>query len=336
MLKVQAHQDQKGSGRDQSMNNAKAGFKPLIEHRADPYVCRHSDGWYYFTASVPDYDRIELRKSRTIQGLAAARPVAVWRKRDSGPMSAHVWAPELHHLDGRWYLYFAAGEKEDPWKIRPYVLMCDGQDPLADEWVELGMLQPADGDFFSFSDFSLDATIFEHDGRRYCIWAQKVREQGGVSNLYIAEMASPIRLKTKPVLLSTPEYRWERIGFVVNEGPAVLKRNGNLYVFYSASSTGACYCVGLLTASEDANPLDPGAWTKRPLPVLSTDRDQGIYGPGHNSFTVSENGEDLIVFHARPSETIAGDPLYDPSRHTLVAKLTWNADGTPRFLPLTS
>ena len=35
--------------------------KPWILQRADPYVYRHVDGSYYFTASVPAYDSIVLR-----------------------------------------------------------------------------------------------------------------------------------------------------------------------------------------------------------------------------------------------------------------------------------
>ena len=69
---------------------------PLIEQRADPYIHKHDDGYYYFTASVPDYDGIELRRSRTISGLAEAEPKMVWRKPDEGPYSDLVWAPELH------------------------------------------------------------------------------------------------------------------------------------------------------------------------------------------------------------------------------------------------
>lgn len=52
-------------------------------------------------------------------------------------MSYHIWAPEIHYLFGKWYIYFAGGEAEDIWKIRPYVLECSGDDPLTDEWVEL-------------------------------------------------------------------------------------------------------------------------------------------------------------------------------------------------------
>lgn len=42
-------------------------------------------------------------------------------------MSKHIWAPELHYLEGKWYIYFAGGEEEDIWKIRPYVLECQGR-----------------------------------------------------------------------------------------------------------------------------------------------------------------------------------------------------------------
>ena len=48
------------------MDNTLKYNKPWILQRADPYVYRHTDGAYYFTASVPEYDRIVLRKSDTL------------------------------------------------------------------------------------------------------------------------------------------------------------------------------------------------------------------------------------------------------------------------------
>lgn len=50
---------------------------PLIIQRADPYIYKHTDGYYYFTASVPSYDRIEIRRARTLEGLAHAAPRTV-------------------------------------------------------------------------------------------------------------------------------------------------------------------------------------------------------------------------------------------------------------------
>ena len=306
--------------------------EPWILQRADPYVYRHTDGMYYFTASVPAYDRIVLRRSVTLNGLKDAEEVTVWTKHPSGIMSEHIWAPELHYLEGKWYIYFAGGEKEDVWAIRPYVLECEGEDPLTGKWVEKGKMQRADGDIFSFEAFSLDATVFENKGRYYYVWAEKVSVGPQISNLYIAEMETPYKLKTIQVLLTTPDYDWERVGFWVNEGPAVIKHEGKIYLTFSASETGAAYCMGMLTASEDADLLDPRSWEKDRYPVLKTDAEKGIYGPGHNSFTTDEEGNPIMVYHARTEEKIEGNPLYNPNRHAMLMKISWDEKtGRPIF-----
>jgi glycosyl hydrolase family 43 len=63
-----------------------------------------------------------------------------------------------------------------------------------------------------------------------------------------------------------------------------------------------------------------------------TNEHTGRYGPGHNSFTVAEDGvTDVLVYHARDYRDITGDPLYDPNRHTRVQRLYWHPDGTPLF-----
>ncbi len=300
--------------------------RPWIMQRADPYVLRHTDGKYYFTASVPAYDRIVLRCSDTLGGLAEAEEKTLWICHESGAMSKHIWAPELHFVFGKWYIYFAGGEKNDPWKIRPYVLECSGDDPMTGEWRELGMMKCSEDDEFSFRAFSLDATIFENGGSHYYVWAEKVGVGKQISNLYIARMKDAHTLDTVQVLLTTPDYDWERHGFWVNEGPAVIKRGGMIYLTYSASDTGAAYCMGMLTASEDSDLLDPQSWSKERFPVLKTDADRGIYGPGHNSFTVDADGNDILVFHARTEAEIEGDPLYNPNRHAMLMPIRWNND----------
>lgn len=302
-----------------------------IAQRADPYVYRHTDGMYYFTASLPEYQGIAIRRSRHLRDLAAAEEVMIWKKHEEGPMGAHIWAPELHYLEGKWYIYFAAGNAEKKWHIRPYVLECMGQDPVKDAWVERGRLQGADDDEFSFGDFSLDATIFQHNEKKYCIWAEKVGVGMQISNLYLAEMETPVKMKTAQVLLSTPDYDWERRGFWVNEGPAVIKHAGRIFVTYSASDTGSNYCMGMLSVAENEDILDPEKWSKKRYPVLQTEETRGLYGPGHNSFTVDEQGEPVLVCHCRTSKEIEGNPLYNPNRHAMLWKIKWNEQGEPVF-----
>ncbi|MDD3278966.1 MAG: family 43 glycosylhydrolase [Lachnospiraceae bacterium] len=306
--------------------------QPWIEQRADPYVYRSADGSYYFTASVPDYDKIVIRKAESMEGLREAAELVIWEKHESGAQSIHIWAPELHNIDGDWYIYYAAGDQADVWEIRPYVLHCTGSDPMADAWEELGMMQAASEDAFSFHAFSLDATVFCSKGQWYYIWAEKTGVGKQISNLYIARLETPCRLATVQVLLTTPDYDWERVDFWVNEGPAILKHDGKLYLTFSASATGECYCMGMMYAREDADLLDPHAWTKLRYPVLASDREKGIYGPGHNCFVKAEDGvTDLCIYHARTYDEIIGDPLYDPNRHAYWMKVTYDEENRPQF-----
>ena len=301
--------------------------RAFIEQRADPYILRHTDGTYYFTASVPEYDRIILRSSKTLIGLRDAEEITIWKKHEKGNMSQHIWAPELHYLDGRWYIYFAASRKSSIWRLRPYVLCCTGQDPMKDKWIEMGQMKCSSDDIYSFRAFSLDSTVFEHRGERYFVWAEKVSVGIQISNLYIAKMKSPTELATAQVLLTTPDYSWERVDIWVNEGPAVIKRNGKVFLTYSASATGECYCMGMLSIGEDEDLLDPRAWKKERSPVLCSDPEKGFYGPGHNSFTEAEDCRAVCVFHARTYSEIIGDPLYDPNRHCFLMEVKWDEKG---------
>ena len=302
-----------------------------IQKRADPYVYKHTDGTYYFTASLPDYDGIALRKADKLFDLKDAPEKMIWKKHDKGIMSFHVWAPELHFIFGKWYIYFAAGDVDDIWAIRPYVLECQGDDPFNDEWIEKGMMQCSDEDPFSFRAFSLDGTVLENHGEYYFIWAEKVGVGKQISNLYIAKMESATKLSTVQVLLTTPDYDWERVGFWVNEGPAFIKNDGKIYMTYSASETGVAYCIGMLSADENDDLLDPKSWTKSRMPVLKTSEELKIYGPGHNSFTVNDEGEPVMIYHARTEAEIVGNPLYNPNRHAMVMKVKWNESGEPEF-----
>ena len=303
---------------------------PLIRQRADPFIHKHGDGIYYFTGSVPAYDRIELRAAKSIEELADAEPVTVWKKPEQGPLSDLVWAPEIHFNEGRWYVYFAAAPgreiRNGLFQHRMYAISCGEENPLQGRWNEPVQIVT------HLDTFCLDATTFTHKGILYYLWAQKDPDIPGNSNLYLAPMETPAKLGGDPVMLSRPEYEWEVRGFRVNEGPAVIQRHGRVFVTYSASATDENYCVGLLHADADADLMDPSVWAKSGKPVFASAPEHDIYGPGHNSFTRSKDGkEDILVYHARTYTQIEGDPLWDPNRHTFVKPLRWDEDGMPVF-----
>lgn len=317
---------------------------PFIIERADPYVTKGPDGFYYFTASYPaylnvesGYDRIVLRRSETVLGLKDAKEHTVWVAHKTGNMGAHIWAPEIHFIKNNWYIMFAAGDKEDVWKIRPYMLKCNGTNPITDGFTELGKVQASAEDNTSFNDFSLDMTYFEHKGEHYLIWAEK----SGDSVLFMAKINpdEPNKLINKPILLTKPEYPWECVRFRVNEGPSVIKSEDKVIVFFSASGTGEEYCVGMLWADAQSDLMNVSSWHKMAEPILSTKDLTGEVGPGHNSFVVDENGKQLIVYHARPSShlekkcgTYCDETLYDPCRHARIKEVKFNKNGLPEIV----
>jgi GH43 family beta-xylosidase len=305
---------------------------PIVRQRADAQAMLHSDGYYYFTATVPEYDRIEVRRARSLDDLGGKAEVkVVWRKHAHGEMGAHIWAPEIHNIGGKWYIYFTSAPAEHPWEIRIYVLENDAADPFTGKWIERGELHTG------WESFALDATTFVVKGQRYLAWAQRTPQElqatvGKGTNIYIAKMDSPVSIVGPAVMVSHPEYAWEKVKYDVNEGPAVLVKNGKVFLTYSASATDANYCMGMLQASADANLLDPSVWKKSPQPVFKTSAANGVFGPGHNAFTTTPDGKtDVLIYHARSYSEIKGDPLNDPNRDTRAQVIHWRADGTPDF-----
>lgn len=299
---------------------------PLIMNRADPWIYKHSDGKYYFTATSPEYDRIELRVSDTLAGLEDAIPKIIWSSHANGAMSRLTWAPEIHYSFGKWHVYFAAShtgelhKTHNTFQHRMYVIEAD--EPLRGQWREAGQIET------DMDTFSLDATVFESKGKTYYVWAQKDPAIAGNSNIYIAEMTNASTLALPATLLTKPEYPWECSVIPVNEGPAVISHEGRIFLTYSANATGPEYCIGLLTANEKDNLCDASCWQKSTKPVFMTSEENHKYGPGHNGFTCSEDGSTLLlVYHVREYLSIEGNPLDNPDRNTCVQPIYFNDHG---------
>ncbi|SMQ75486.1 immunoglobulin-like domain-containing protein [Agreia sp. VKM Ac-1783] len=322
---------------------------PLVERRADPDVTLGDDGWYYFTASYPmtraddpnGYDRVVLRRAQTIQGLKTAPEATIWHENTDPALNRFIWAPELEKIGDDWYILFTAA-RNGVWDIRPAMLKFTGGefggeaalDPA--NWTSLGQVTAAPGDTEAFTHFSLDMTHFSSGGKDYVVWAEKP----GQSTLRMAEVdrANPNQLISQSILLSSPTLAWERNGGdEIDEGPAVITKNGKIIVAFSASTVDDKYAVGVLTADSAADLLDPASWTKNPYPLLTSADVPGQVGPGHNSFTVDEFGNPVSVYHSRtvndssnPGEaTDAG--LFDPRRHARAALVHFTSDGLPVF-----
>jgi GH43 family beta-xylosidase len=297
---------------------------PLLPQGQDPYVIYH-DGWYYhcFVNESFGWGPIRVRKSRTIPGLATAEPVQVWTPPSAGLGSRHLWAPEMHFIHNRWYIYYSAAD-EDGRNHRIYVLESDSEEPQ-------GWYHPK-GKLSDESDkWAIDGTVLQKpSGELYFIWSgdddEISHEQTTYhpQNIYVTPMKNPWTLIGRRTCISKPTYAWEKNGPApINEGPQVLEKNGKYFIVYSAShSLTDDYCLGLLI-NETGDILNLSAWKKYPEPVFH--KTDSVFGPGHCSFTTAPDGKDWIFYHSARHQGSGWD------RQVHAQPFTWTRDGLPDF-----
>ena len=290
---------------------------PIITSRSapDPSVVYH-EGWYYLTATFASSEGLWVWKSRTLTDWTSAEKKRVWTAPEAGPMSRQIWAPELHRLRGRWYLYFTASDGEDQ-NHRHYVLEAVTDDPMG-RYASKGRVDEA------FDAYAIDGSVLQtEDGRLYWMYTAQ-------AGLEIAPMMNPWTAdSTRRVRLAAPTEPWER-GWI--EAPEALVRDGRMFVIYSAGhSATPHYVLGRLTHT-GGDVLDPSAWKKHSTPVFKpyVGPEGAVYTTGHCSFTTSPDGtQSWIVYH--------GKDWSDPSlegfagRMARAQRFTWTADGTPDF-----
>lgn len=295
---------------------------PIIgQESADPYVI-YTNGFYYFLRTTGG--GVTIWKSATLQGVGSGSAVTVFSTNPNGPIKSDIWAPELHYLDGKWYVY-ACGNTMGSLSLgiqQMFVLESDTQDPQG-SYTYKGILGPGTP--------AIDASVLvrDSDGAKFVIYSrfESVNSEN-VQSIYLAPLINPWTLGATPVRLSSPTYPWERVVGLVNEGPIALKRNGKTFIVYSASYTSTPdYCLGMLV-NTDGNYTNAASWTKLSNPVFRRRDANNVYGPGHNGFTKSPGGtEDWIVYHA------TSDPTGDQrgKRSVRIQKFLWNSDDTPNF-----
>ncbi|MBQ9773597.1 MAG: glycoside hydrolase family 43 protein [Clostridia bacterium] len=256
----------------------------------DPFVLYENGRWYHlYTVGA---EALYLSAADKPDGLLEAPGVCVFTPEAGTPYSCELWAPELHVLNGKCYIYVACDDG-DNYHHRMYVLTNDSAAPQA-PYRMLGKLSDAS------DKWAIDATLFSHRGQLYAVWSGWEGDENVCQDLYIAKMSDPCTVFSERVKISTPEYEWEKMDCdgvslpFINEGPCVYEKEGVLRILYSASGSWANnYCIGILTLTGD-DPMRADAWVKQPYPALS--QADGFNGPGHCS-VISDGMRDYIAFH---------------------------------------
>lgn len=302
---------------------------PLLPRGADPWAI-YRDGYYYYTQTMGS--RLVVWKTRNLARLKTAQRKTIWTPPAEGAWSKGIWAPEIHFMDGKWYVYFAADDGRNE-THRMYVLENASPDPMKGTWTFKGKVaDPTD-------KWAIDGSVFRLRGRWYMVWSGWEGDSNGQQNIYLAALKNPWTIEGERVRISYPRYRWERHGDLgaksdpqhvyVNEGPEILRHDGKVFLVYSASGCWTdFYALGLVQLTDNRKVMDPEAWVKFPKPVFTQDPDSSVFAPGHNGFFRSPDGtQDWIIYHAndRPGAGCGGE------RSPRMQPFGWDAGGLPVF-----
>jgi len=310
---------------------------PFMNERGDPMALRYKGGYLYMaTDDEGGQLSLKIRRAGSIGGIASTEDCVILSAESFPGEAGCFWAPELHFIGERLFLFFAVGSPH--WyTVQSHVMELVGDDPTkAAAWSPPRRCERMGGGSLIEDGISLDMTVLDAKGGPYALWAQRPigGDLGdiGSSDLYIARVdpAEPWRQIGEAVLLRRPSYSWERAHTEVIEGPFALRRGGDLFVTYAAALIDHCYCVGLLGARDGDDLLDPRSWKASNYPVLHRWSVPDQIGAGHNSFVKDESGEDILMIHAIPFGHYRADPA-DGRRYPAFRAVHWDAAGFPRL-----
>ncbi len=278
---------------------------PIAENRADPCVYFYKGDYYFIATNDADGNRsIYVRRAKTIPGLVNAPEKLVLDAVTYPHVGGLLWAPEFHNVAGKEYIFHACTPKEFGDEQSHVMVLKDGGE-LDDKgsWEAPKRVLRKDGTPLYDKGITLDMTTVESAGHVYVAWSQRQFNPIDLGAwVYIAEIdqSEPWKLVSDPVLLTLPEYGWQNNHTLVDEGPFMLKNNGKIYLTFSSALVDSTYCVGMLTADDGADLLDPKNWKKGNYPILHSLSKPGEYGPGHNAYVKDEYGDVWNTYHARP------------------------------------
>ncbi|MBA2250955.1 MAG: glycoside hydrolase family 43 protein [Chitinophagaceae bacterium] len=311
---------------------------PLKASGPDPWVTIKNGWYYYMNTVVSDTGENELIVWRTknMARLGTAESKTIFKPAPGMPYSKRLWAPEIHFLKDKWYIYFAADEGENR-HHRIWVLENSATDPFGGEWILKGKLSdPGD-------HWAIDMTVTEYKEKLYAAWSGWQNYNNVEQDIYLAELENPWTMKGERIMISKPDHAWELHGKVplawqkntgeppflrINEGPEFLIHNDDLFIVYSANACWLDYNLGLLQYKKGSKIVDRNSWKKFPDPVFKQAPENGVYAPGHNSFFKSpDEKEDWILYHANPGPTDG----CGSKRAPYIQKFIWTKNGIPYF-----
>ncbi|MGV3722622.1 MAG: glycoside hydrolase family 43 protein, partial [Actinomycetota bacterium] len=267
----------------------------------DPFVLRFN-GCYYAYATSP---RRVAAAGQPVFPMLSSRDLVHWEPHGEAlpapdlPGIDAYWAPEVAYSNGKFYLYYAAGNDADP---NHHLRVAVAEHPLG-PWQDSGRnLTPGEL-------FAIDAHPFRDpvEGRWYLHYARdSVTPPLAGTGLAVDELVTMEELAGSPREVLRPFADWQvfelqraikqHLDWYTVEGPFVMRKGGRYLCFYSGGRwENPNYGVSFATADSPLGPWREEAGLAGP-PLLRTT--PTVIGPGHNSVVVGPDLiTDYIVYH---------------------------------------
>lgn len=297
-------------------------FENPLGRGADPFIIKHNGLYYTVYNSRGGF---KVTESRFL--TRPERVAQVWFAPTSGPTAHQHWAPEIHPINGKWYIYAAGSDLNNGQYQNQRTFVLESDSPFG-PYENKGLVYTGDDpEHQTENRWAIDMTVLEHNGKLYAIWSGWAGTRNVAQLLYIAEMENPWTVKGTRVLLSVPDYSWEKGDNIeLLEGPQILKHGDDVFILYSTrGSWTRHYKIGQLKLRKGGDPLDPNAWTKKAVPVFKgADK---VYGVGHASLTTSPDDKEYWIYYHFKTAPEGGWS----NRHVALQRFGFDKAGDPEF-----
>lgn len=278
----------------------------------DPSVIRVG-GEYWASATSSEWGpEFPLLHSRDLVNWNAIG--AIFQQRPAWSVG-NYWAPELSQYRGRFYVYYVARKKGGPLCVA-VATANSVRGPYKDH-----------GPLVCQEVGSIDGfPVTDEDGQRYLLWKEDGNSVSKPTPIWAQRLsADGTRLigERKEILRNTEQ--WEKhatlpYGDLV-EGPAIVRRDGWFYMFYSGNFCCARECNYMLGVARSRKLLGP--WEKNPKNPILAGNDMWKC-PGHGTVVTDTRGRDWLMYHAYHAK----DFVY-VGRQAMLDEVRWGADGWP-------
>lgn len=298
-------------------------FKNPLYDGADPWMIKHNGNYYTCTS---DGDNISVSESKFM--TVKENENVVFTGTSQSEKLYSLWAPELHFVKGKWYIYYAASKREGTPFTYQRARVLESTNPLG-PFVDKGVIYTGNDYKNQTSDnniWAIDMNIFEYNSEWYATWSgweKPADTDQTAQHTYIAKLINPWTIG-KRVLISKATEEWEKgEAFALQEGQEVLKHNNDLFIVYSTrGSWTKHYKLGLLKLIGN-NPLSPESWEKHGPVFEGTST---VHGVGHASFVKSPDDTENWIFYHSKKDTIPGW-----NRDVRLQRFEFNKNGFPVF-----